>query len=57
MKVELINREKYPTRAYTEKEVARYIELFYDCRRLHSRLGYKTPQGVLDEYFEKPAVV
>lgn len=55
VKVELINREEYPTRAYARKEVARYIELFYNSRRLHSTLGYRTPQEVLDEYYQKPA--
>jgi transposase InsO family protein len=54
VKVELVNREEYPTRAYVEKEVARYIELFYNSRRFHSSLGYRTPQEVLDEYYEKP---
>jgi putative transposase len=54
VKVELVNREEYPTRAYAEKCVARYIELFYNSRRLHSRLGYRTPQEVLDEYYGKP---
>jgi putative transposase len=54
VKVELVNREEYPTRAYAEKRVARYIELFYNSRRLHSSLGYKTPQEVLDEYYGKP---
>ena len=56
VKVELVNREEYPTRAYAEKEVARYIELFYNSRRLHSRIEYRTPQEVLDEYYGKPAV-
>ena len=51
VKVELVNREEYPTRAYAMKEVARYIELFYNSRRLHSTLGYKTPQEVMDEYY------
>jgi putative transposase len=54
IKVELINREEYPTRAYAQKRVARYIELFYNSRRLHSSLGYRTPQEVLDEYYGKP---
>lgn len=56
VKVELVNREEYPTRAYAEKRIARYIELFYNSRRLHSRLGYRTPQEVLDEYYGKPTV-
>jgi len=51
VKVELVNREEYPTRAYARKEVARYIELFYNSRRLHSSLGYRTPQEVMDEYY------
>jgi putative transposase len=51
IKVELVNREEYPTRAYAIKKVARYIELFYNSRRLHSSRGYRTPQEVLDEYY------
>jgi len=56
VKVELVNREEYPTRAYAMKRVARYIELFYNSRRLHSTLGYRTPQEVLDEYYKTPTV-
>jgi putative transposase len=54
LKVELVNREEYPTRSHAEKRVARYIELFYNSRRLHSSLEYRTPQEVLDEYYRKP---
>jgi transposase InsO family protein len=54
IKVELVNREEYPTRAYAMKEIARYIELFYNRRRLHSTLGYRTPQEVMDEYYQTP---
>jgi transposase InsO family protein len=51
VKVELVNREEYPTRKYAMTEVARYIELFYNSRRLHSTLGYRTPQEIMDEYY------
>ena len=51
VKVELVNREEYPARAYATRRVAQYIELFYNSRRFHSTLGYRTPQEVLDEYY------
>jgi putative transposase len=54
LKVELVNREEYPTRAYAMKAISRYIELFYNTRRLHSTLGYQTPQEVMDEYYTTP---
>ncbi len=49
IKVDLVNREECPTRAYAMNAVAQYIELFYNNQRLHSTLGYRTPQEVLDE--------
>ena len=53
LKVELVNRVEYATRRQAMKEIARYIELFYNARRLHSSLGYKTPQEVMDEYLNR----
>ena len=47
LKVELVNRKHYPTREIAYKDIARWIELFYNQRRLHSTLGYKTPNEVL----------
>jgi putative transposase len=44
LKVERVNRAVYPTREHARKDVARYIELRYNNRRLHSALGYRTPQ-------------
>lgn len=54
LKVELVNRTQYATRAAAKKDIARYIELFYNRRRLHSGLAYQTPQEVLDGYRASP---
>lgn len=55
IKVELVNREEYPTREYATKAIARYIELYYNSRRLHSTLDYRTPQEAMDEYYKTPS--
>src|SRR6266508_3360606 len=34
-------------------DVARYIELRYNSKRLHSALGYKTPHEVHNEYLNR----
>ena len=54
LKVELVNRTQYPTRQVARTEIAQYIELFYNRRRLHSGLGYITPQEALDAYQAQP---
>ena len=54
LKVELVNREQFPTREIARQKIARYIELFYNRRRLHSGLGYNTPHEILDLYRESP---
>jgi len=50
LKVERVNRTAYPTRGHARTDVARYIEFRYNRRRLHSGLGYRTPQEVHEEY-------
>ena len=55
VKVELVNRTAYPTRKKAKEDIARYIELRYNRTRLHSGLGYRTPQEVLDEYLNQQA--
>jgi putative transposase len=50
LKNELIYRTVYPTRKKAAADIARYIELFYNSRRLHSKLGYRTPREVRIEH-------
>ena len=53
LKNELIHRTVYPTRQRARRDIARYIELHYNTKRLHSGLGYKTPREVRDEYLNR----
>ena len=50
LKVELVHRHAWPTRAQARQAVFEYVEVFYNRRRLHSSLGYKTPALVEQEY-------
>jgi transposase InsO family protein len=54
IKNELIYPTEYQTRRHAERDIAAYIELFYNCQRIHSGLGYATP---LEAYREKQANV
>jgi putative transposase len=53
LKVERVHRTVYPTRKRAMEDIARYIELRYNQTRLHSALGYRTPQEVLNEYLNR----
>ena len=52
VKVELVHRKVYATRRQAMDDTVRWIELRYNRTRLHSALGYKTPQEVMDELLE-----
>ncbi len=43
LKLELIDRRSWATRAQARRAIFEYIEGFYNRRRLHSSLGYVTP--------------
>jgi putative transposase len=53
LKVERVHRTAYPTRKKAREDIARYIELRYNRTRLHSALGYRTPQEALNEYLDR----
>ncbi len=50
-KVEAIHGEKFHTSADAKNHVFEYIEVYYNKKRLHSKLGYSSP-----EYFEAKKV-
>jgi putative transposase len=50
LKNELVYRTAYITRKAAMDDIARWIELRYNRTRLHSTLGYRTPQEAMDEY-------
>jgi len=50
LKNERVHHMVYPTRKAAKEDIARYIELFYNHRRIHSALGYRTPHEARTEY-------
>jgi transposase InsO family protein len=45
LKVEAIHGEKFLTREEAKSHVFEYIEIYYNRNRLHSKLGYETPDS------------
>lgn len=45
LKTELVNDAHYATREQARQSIFEYIEVFYNRQRLHSTLGYKSPEA------------
>jgi transposase InsO family protein len=45
LKNELVNHEQYATREQARQSIFEYIEVFYNRKRLHSSLGYLSPEA------------
>ncbi len=43
LKSELVNRARFPSRQAAKTAIFEYLEAFYNTRRLHSSLGYRSP--------------
>lgn len=51
LKTEMVHHRKFPTRTEARHEIIKFIEGFYNRRRLHSGLGYRPPYEYLEEWY------
>jgi putative transposase len=51
LKQEVVHRMSYRTRQEARRSIFRYIEVFYNRQRRHSRLGYLSPERFEQLYF------
>jgi len=56
LKVELVSRMEFPSRQAAKTAVFEYLETFYNTRRLHSSLGYKSPADFEEDRIEEARV-
>lgn len=45
LKTELVHQEHYATREQARRSIFEYIEVFYNRKRIHSSLGYVSPEA------------
>lgn len=45
LKSERVHWRSYQTREEARADIVEYITMFYNCRRLHSYLGYQSPDA------------
>ena len=56
LKTELVHRQNFATREKARSAIFQYIEIWYNRKRLHSSLGYKTPMEAEMEYRQSKKV-
>lgn len=52
LKNELVYRTVFPTRKHARRAIVEYIEVFYNRQRLHSGLGYTTPEEAYQAHLD-----
>jgi transposase InsO family protein len=50
LKNELVHHRRYETREQARREIAEYIEIFYNRQRRHSRLGNCSPAAFAQQW-------
>ena len=56
LKAELVSKLKFPTRQSAKTAIFEYLETFYNTRRLHSSLGYRSPADFEEDRMEEARV-
>jgi putative transposase len=56
LKTELVHRRRFPDREVAKSAIFEYLEGFYNLRRLHSALGYRSPADYEEATMEGVAV-
>ena len=55
LKNEMYHRQRFDTHTHARFAVAEYIEVYYNRKRLHSALGYRTPFEALTDHQDRAA--
>ena len=50
LKNEMYYRQAFATKVRARFAVAEYIEVFYNRKRMHTSIGYRTPAQALNDY-------
>jgi len=53
LKNELVHHRRYETRAQAKREIAEYIDIFYNRQRRHSRLGNLSPAAFTQQFYRQ----
>lgn len=56
LKAELVSDLQFPSRQAARTAVFEYLETFYNARRLHSSLGYRSPVDYEEDRMEEARV-
>ncbi len=56
LKAELVSRMKFPSRQAAKTAIFDYLEAFYNTRRLHSALGYRSPADFEEDRIEEASI-
>ncbi len=53
LKAELVSNLEFPSRQAARMAIFEYLETFYNTRRLHSSLGYRSPADFEEDRMEE----